>query len=421
MVSVGKSRKITLPPKSIGLFPPQQPANAIVVVQSDEPAQLAQFPEVHHVFGNDGQHVERTIMSSIGLDIGTKNIVLAYRSGKKANFLREVNGYYIYPNASKFVENMLSDQNIERADGTKRPIRWVKYDGRKGLYILGHDAEELAYAHNDTLMRPMAVGSIATDEDAMMVLASIVQGMLSTAEHEVGKFEKEVDLCYCTTAKAINSDRINVDYQRRVMDLIISGYPTEVKINQSSIRESHAIVLKESPDGTGIGLSFGAGTTTVSYCKFGVEVYSFCWAGAGDWIDIEVAKRHGYDPNTPGYKSLETPTTVCRAKESIDLTSALSTDDRLKMDIVLHYRLLIQNVLRGVAHGFKSNENQARIDRAIPIYVAGGTSSPPGFVELIEQQLAEERLPFEVGKVSRSANPLLAVAEGCLIAAENQV
>lgn len=360
-------------------------------------------------------------MPSIGLDIGTKNIVLAYRHGKKASFLQEINGYYVYPNASKFVENMLSDPSVERADGTKRPIRWVKYDDRKGLYILGRDAEELAYAHNDTLQRPMAVGSIAQDEDAMMVLASIVQGMLATAEHEVGKFGDKVDLCYCTTAPAINSDQINIDYQRQVMNLIISGYPAEVPINQSSIRESHAIVLKESPDGTGIGLSFGAGTTTVSYCKFGVEVYSFCWAGAGDWIDIEVARRHGFDPDRPSRKSAETPTTVCRAKEQIDLTSALTASDRLKMDIGLHYRLLIHNVLRGVAQGFEDNENQARIDRAIPIYIAGGTSSPPGFVELVEQQLTEESLPFAVGKVSRSSNPLLAVAEGCLIAAEMQV
>lgn len=360
-------------------------------------------------------------MPALGLDIGTKNIVLSYRHGKKVGFLQEVNGYYVYPNESKFVENMLSDPNRERSDGTKRPARWVKYEGRPGLYLLGKDAEELAYAHNDTLQRPMAVGSIAHDEDAMMVLATIIQSMLGAAENEIGEFaEDAVDLCYCTTAKAINSDSINIDYQRQVMNLIIDGYQSKSKINQSTVKESHAIVLKESPDGTGIGLSFGAGTTTVSYCKFGVEVYSFCWAGAGDWIDIEVAKRQGYDPNS-SKRSQETPTTVCRAKEKIDLNTAVSTTDRLTMDIALHYQLLVQNVIGGIAQGFLTNESQARIDTAVPFYIAGGTSSPPGFVELVEKLLAESNLPFAVGKVTRSVDPLLAVAEGCLIAAENQV
>jgi hypothetical protein len=362
----------------------------------------------------------RILMKHIGIDVGTKNIVLAIKGGDgDPIFLREINGYYIYPNPTNFIRNMLSDDNKVRSDGTKRPARFIEFEDRKGLYVLGQDAQELAYSANDTLLRPMAHGGIAQDEDAMMVLASIVQGLLDMAENEVGKFTDQVHVTYCTTAKAVNADITNIDYHKQVIDLIIEGHETDAEITSSSIKESHAIVLKESPDGTGIGISWGAGTVTVSYCKWGTEVYSFCYVGAGDWIDLEVAKRHGYDPNNPRKKSKETPTTVCKEKESIDLSGGHPTG-RLGFDIFAHYTQLINTVIDGIVTGFVDNEDQARIDGAINIYMAGGTSSPNGFCELVQKLLGEAEVPFDVADVNRCDNPLFSVAEGCLIAAETE-
>jgi hypothetical protein len=358
-------------------------------------------------------HGRRISMDSIGIDIGTKNIVLACKDGDEIVFLVEVNGYYIYPNPSKFIKNMLDDPSKVRSDGTKRPARWIEFEDRKGVYVLGKDAEELAYAHNDTMLRPMAEGGVSQDEDAMMVLASIVQGLLEMATKDVGKLDSKSHICYCTTAPAINASS-NISYHKQVIDLILDGFDAGSEIESSSITESHAIVLKESPDDTGIGISWGAGTVTVSYVKWGDEVYSFCWVGAGDWIDLEVAKRHGYDPDKPRLKSKETPTTVCRAKERIDLSSDDTPSDRLNLDIVLHYRILIQNVIRGIVQGFIDNENQARIDDAINVYMAGGTSSPLGFAGLVKELLVEEEPPFAIDQVYNCENPLVAVAEGCL-------
>jgi hypothetical protein len=360
---------------------------------------------------------ERIVVNAIGVDIGTKNVVVALRSNKKIIFLREINGYYIFPRPTKFVENMLDDPSKVRSDGTKRAARWIKLDNRDGLYVLGKDAEEFAYAHNDTLLRPMAEGGVASDEDAMTILASIVQGLLAMAEHEIGQFQDEVKLCYCVTAPALNRQS-NVEYHKQVIDLIIANYKTTSKIGSETIRESHAIVLKESSDGTGIGISWGAGTVTVSYVLWGTEIYSFSWVGAGDWIDLQVACRHGYDPESPRKRSPETPTTVCRAKEQIDLLKDYTT--RLELDIVLHYRILIQNVIRGIVQGFIDNETRARIDKPIDVYMAGGTSSPNGFEELVSKLFAEQQPPFSISKIVRCKDPLFAVALGCLQAAEMQ-
>lgn len=382
-----------------------------IKVAKEEELQVYRLGDIYN-----GRRIQ---MDHLGIDVGTKTIVLAYRSGDKIDYISEINGYYPFERCTPFIKNMLNDPNKVRSDGTKRPARWFELDGK--AIVLGRDAEEFAYAKNDTLLRPMAEGGIAADEEAMTVLAAIVQGLMTMAEHDIGEFSKEVKLCYCTTAKAINKES-NIDYHQRVVNLVIEGYETDAKLVYNSIKESHAIVIDMSEDGTGIGISWGAGTVTVSYVKYGLEVYSFCWVGAGDWIDTQVAMRHGYDPNalnTMKKKAKETPTTVAKKKTEVDLTPGVDySDDRLAMDIVLHYDVLINQVIEGIVAGFKQNESEARIEDAIPIFMAGGTSSPVGFVERCAKKLEEVQPPFEVGNIERAANPLYSVATGCLKAAE---
>ena len=352
-------------------------------------------------------------MSALGIDIGTKNIVLAARQHGKVKFLREVNGYFCYPRPSHFVEAMLSDPNKTRSDGCKRAARWLRLSGQQGIFVVGADAEELAYAHNDTLLRPMAEGGVAQEEEALTILSAIVQGLLRTAEKEFGALSDGTKIVYATTAPALNRP-LNLEYHERVIDLIVGGY--HKNFQAQPIRESHALVLKESKDGTGIGISWGAGTVTVSYVLWGTDIYSFSWVGAGDWIDLEVARRHGYDSNNLQRRPRETPTTVCRRKEQIDLSKPHA--DRLGLDLLLHYRVLVQNVIAGIVRGFIENEDRARVDKPLALFMAGGTCIPTGFETLVQDVLRAEHLPFEVDKIVRCTSPLLAVAEGCLLAAE---
>jgi hypothetical protein len=318
---------------------------------------------------------------------------------------------------------MLDDPNKTRSDGTQRPARWFIMPDTDQAIILGQDAEEFAYAKNDTLYRPMAEGSIAANEEAITVLSSIVQGMMEMAEHEIGQFKGDVKVCYCTTAPALNKE-INVDYHERIINIVIDAYETKAKIQRKSIKESHAIVINMSPDGTGIGISWGAGTVTVSYVKYGLEIYSFSWIGAGDWIDEQVALRHGYSPFTSKMRkkiAKETPTTVSKRKMTIDLTPGKEPEDRVGLDIVLHYDVLINTVIDGIINGFEENEAEARLDGVINVYMAGGTSSPQGFVKRVSAKFAELNVPFEIGSILRSDLPLYCVSIGCLEAAEKGI
>lgn len=360
-------------------------------------------------------------MKYLGLDIGTKTVVLAYKGkGGKPEFISEINGYYTFERPSAFIENILNDPTKVRSDGVKRPAKWIKLeDGR--ITVLGSDAEEWAYANNDTMQRPMAEGGVAPDDDALIVLSSIVQGMLDMAENDLGQFDDEVKLTYCTTAEAVNKD-INIGYHKRVVDMILGGYESKSKIITNTIKESHAIVANESPDGTGIGISWGAGTVTVSYVKFGLEVYSFCWVGSGDWIDEQVAMRHGYDPlysKSRRKVAKETPTTVAKRKHTIDLTPGKEPTDRVGVDILLHYQELIARVVDGIVNGFLEHEADARIDGAVNVYMAGGTSIPNGFEDRVRSAFAAVNdLPFEVAGVIKSKSPLYSVATGLLKASE---
>jgi hypothetical protein len=439
-----KQKRITPPakkePKDNQVKPPVKPekkSEPIVPVNAEDPSgsngRVPAKPKyrVHRL--GDIYTGRRMLMQHLGIDIGTKTVVVAYRDDQgDVHYISEINGWWPFERATKFIEKLLADPNKVRSDGTKRSAKWIKMPESGAVMVLGKDAEEFAYAKNDTLRRPMAEGGIAADEEAMTILASIVQGLIEMAENEIGNFGDEIKITYCTTAPAINKRTTNVEYHERVVNLIIEGYETNAEIalvgpyedRSGAIKESHAIVLdmdeEHGSEDTAIGISWGAGTVTVSYVKWGEEIYSFCYIGAGDWIDTEVAKRHGFDPDAGVMmrKSKETPTTVTKRKESIDLTPGNEPDDRVGLDIVLHYDVLISRVIDGIVSGFVENEDRARIDGAINVYMAGGTSSPKGFVERVAAKFDEKDLPFEIGIIHKSDKPLYCVAAGCLKAAE---
>lgn len=334
----------------------------------------------------------------VGLDLGTKTIVRATRDGDKPKFTKEINGFYSFDNPDTFTKQLLSKQKV--------PV--IEKGGK--IYALGSRAEKLAYAFNKTLKRPMAEGTISKEQEAINMMASIVKAIL-------GKFDEDTIVYYCIPADALNKST-NVQYHDKVAKIILDSYDkSDVEVKAYSINEARAVAISRG-DEVAIGISWGAGMVNVCYSMYGIPVFEFSLVGSGDWIDVETAKQFGYDPNNPDSDSQETPTTICRKKEEIDLEADYDKMDRVNQAITLHYQMLIENVVEGLINGFKKNIDKARIDQEIPIIMAGGTSSPPGFGEYFEKILRSKELPFEVSEVSVHDRPLYAVAEGCLIAAE---
>lgn len=349
---------------------------------------------------------EEIEMKRIGLDLGTKHIVLAWRDdNNKVKSRFEVNGYLTIPRPDSFTEQLLQ----------KSGVPYIKNDDE--IIAIGGKAEQLAYTFNKTLKRPMAEGSLSKDDEySQEIMAIIIRSIIKSA---VGKLDDGSLIYFCTTADAINSTNLNISFHKKIVELIIKGYATEAKVNANHINEARCLVVEET--GAAIGISWGAGTVTVHAGIFGVPIFEFSIVGAGDWIDTEAAKRFGYDPAYPGKDSLETPTSICRKKESLDLTLyPAKKDDKVGLAIYLMYEILVENVVRGIVKGFNENRDKCRFDKPVPIVNAGGTSMPNGFMELFKKKLDEVRsqLSFPVGDVRRADDPLFAVARGCLVAAE---
>jgi len=197
----------------------------------------------------------------------------------------------------------------------------------------------------------------------------------------------------------------------------LDSYKSEegATIKAFPINEARSIVISQMPDRTGIGISWGAGMVNVSYCLFGLPIYEFSLVGSGDWIDMESARVTGNLEKTDGRDKPKA--LVAKAKEKVNLGGPLP-ETNLEKAIYINYQILIENVAKGIAEGFRQNEQKARADKPMPIVMAGGTSMPEGFLDMFKKVFADQKMPFEVGEVKRAEEPLYAIAEGCLIAAE---
>jgi len=345
--------------------------------------------------------IVRGKLMNLGLDLGTKNIILCYEKDEKIKYRREVNGFYRLPQDNNFTKNMLVSAGVP----------YIEMGGH--FVALGAKAEEIAHAFNKTLRRPMQEGVLAQgEEDAIEIMAIIVQNLIGF------DLADDATLYYCVPAPALNAD-VNTDFHQRIAQLIINGYQSQSgkKLIGHHINEAHALVLSQ-PDvgGTAIGISCGAGMINVCYCLFGLPVYSFSLVGSGDWIDVESARQFGYDPKNPEGDYKHTPTSISRIKEEVSLAGMPS--DAVKRAIHICYTILMDRIIDGIIDGFKKNEDKARINNEIPVVVAGGTSCPDGFTELFKEQFKKKNPPFKVGEINRPDKPLFAVAEGCLRAAQ---
>ena len=67
---------------------------------------------------------------------------------------------------------------------------------------------------------------------------------------------------------------------------------------------------------------------------------------------------------------------------------------------------------------FSAPSQLPKIDRPMPIVLAGGTAKPAGFQQKFEQMLrAGGDFPIRISDVRMAKNPLAATAHGCYIAA----
>jgi len=345
-------------------------------------------------------------MDRLGLDLGTKHIVLSWREDGRVRSRYEVNGYIELRRDDQFTRQLLVKQGVPH----------VEHGG--SLIAIGGKAEKLAFMFNKTLRRPMAEGGVSRDDPAAQEIMAII--VKSIIESVVGKSpEKGTVLYYCTTAKAVNSESLNVDFHRRIVQLMIEKFVGQERISAFHVNEARCLIM--DVQGPAIGISWGAGTITVHAAYMGIPIFEFCVVGAGDLIDLEAARRFGYDPARPEGDYRETPTSVAAVKTSPEFDLGVDHPaGSVGQALRIMYEIQVENIVHSIARGFGDNRDKCRFPEPVTVVNAGGTSMPKGFMVLLSAKLSEHsgELGVPVGEVRQAPEPLLAVSRGCLTAAE---
>ena len=333
---------------------------------------------------------------SCGFDCGSYNLVCCTRGeGNKFEYKREVNAFLEIPLDNRFVFNMMKNAGV--------PL--IERDNI--AYALGQRAVDIAYTMSTLdLKRPMVSGCVNPKEaHAFQIMSIMIHSLLDEV-----KQDKEV-LYYSVPANAINEET-DADYHSKVLDAIFKAFQDThgYTVKANPINEGLALVYSElgAKAYTGIGASFGAGMVNFCFAMYGAPVFSFALVNSGDWIDRQAAKATG-----------ESVTFINKEKSKINLIS--EPKNMIERAIQTQYKLMIEKTVVGIKQGFNSEHKKARPDGPIDIVIAGGSSSPVGFDILFEQIVREAKLPMEIDKIVRPADPLFSVSRGCLIAAENAI
>lgn len=330
---------------------------------------------------------------AIGLDVGTSFIVLAKDNSGQITYKDFRDAFYVIkpttPVATKMIEKGLSGKVfIKDADGS--------------FILLGKDAIEKAIERNDTAKRPMYKGVVsAKEKDAKKVLAFILKEVAGKST-EAGE-----KLVFCVPAQPVDQEDedFDVGYHEDVVKTVL----LECGYSARAINEAEALCYAEleNEDYTGVAVSCGAGMTNVCVMLNGEPTVVFSTTKSGDWIDRMASVATG-----------EPDSVVQAEKEGGVFKIGEPVDNPVLSAVSAYYERLVDYTTKQLSAALQNHKALPKFKNPLTIVVAGGTSQAKGYIELFEKKLTENQFPLPVKVVKHAADPLHAVAKGCLIAAK---
>ncbi|MEZ5403646.1 MAG: hypothetical protein R2729_28455 [Bryobacteraceae bacterium] len=329
---------------------------------------------------------ESTIMNPnvIGLDVGTSRIVTAKPVSEKSfEYQTQLNAFVSVP-FSKMVEGSL------RREG-------VRYDVQgEQIIVVGDDSPRFADLLHVETRRPMTEGVLnPTDSESVPVIRKIIEGMVLNGE-------EKPTVWFSVPAAPLNAEE-GLTYHESTLRQMFSDLDCPVQ----SVNEGLAVVYSELEDTnyTGIGVSCGGGLCNVSLAFLSMPAMSFSVPKAGDFIDSSAASVTGDLANR-----------VRLAKEENFHFNGHFVD-KLHQVLTVYYEDMMLSVINSMKEAFSDTRKMPKLNRPIPVVLAGGTSSPPGFRERFERLLRNSKFPIEISEVRLAKDPMTATARGALIAA----
>ena len=325
---------------------------------------------------------------AVGLDLGTSRIVSAQCQDTDILFGTQLNAFTTIP-FSKLTEGVLK----------KERIPYVLQDSEITVY--GDESDRFANLFHTETRRPMRRGVLNPDEltSATMVREIV---MLVTGEKN-GRGQK---LCFSIPAAPLGAGEAVATHQSQMMRMLCDlGY--EVR----SIPEGLAVVYgeMESSNYTGIGVSCGGGLCNVCLSYLSVPVFSFSIPKAGDFIDISAANARG-----------ESATRIRAIKEESFCFNGHFAS-KIHQAIGEYYDEMIHALVAAIRDTLASVQSMPKLNRPIPLVLAGGSVLVSGFRDRFEKQLRETELPVAIAEVRLAPNPQHSTARGALVAAMSEI
>ncbi|HEY0080319.1 MAG TPA: hypothetical protein VGB73_17045 [Pyrinomonadaceae bacterium] len=322
----------------------------------------------------------------LGLDIGTSRIVVS-EGPKPQDTHTQLNAFVAVP-FSDMAENVLKQRNM------------VYERNCKSLYVYGNDSDFFASFLNTDARRPMQYGLLnATEEMGQQIIQLIIKRVVPQAR-------KGEMICFSVPGKGESANG-NLVYH----EAVLKNFLQSMGYNAKSLNEGQAVVFSELQDEnfTGIGISCGGGMCNVSVSFMSMPMITFSIPKAGDYIDTNVAVVMN-----------ETKTRVRLFKEEkLDLSRPPKDD--LTRALHIYYEDVLQALIDRLRSEFKHSSQLPKIDRPMPIVLAGGTAKPTGFLQKFESMLkGGGDFPIEISDVRMARDPLTTTAHGCYIAAMSE-
>jgi hypothetical protein len=320
----------------------------------------------------------------IGLDVGTSKIVRARGDSKATEATDQLNAFFTVPYAA-LTQTTLKQNNVPH------------YRDGDELVVCGGAAETFAHMFNAVTRRPMARGVLNPMEPAAVRVLEAIMGMLVPSARQPGEV-----LAFSVPAAGGDINAELTYHEGSIKNFLRSKGYTPLAVN-----EGLAVVLAELADEsfTGIGISCGGGMCNVALSYLSIPSLTFSLAQGGDYIDASVGSV------------VNEPATRVKAIKEEELDLSRPATNKVTKALQIYYDKLIETLVDELINAVGRSHKMPRADYKLPLVLAGGTSMPHGFRDRFEKMLRSRTLPFEIGDVRLSTDPLTATARGTLVAA----
>lgn len=321
-----------------------------------------------------------------GLDVGTAFIYCSQKIGPQVSFKSQRNAFFDVE-SNEFIRDILRKSEVKHVLSQDR------------IYVVGNDAIKFANVFGRSTRRPLRSGVISPEEEeGLLIVELLIKSVL-------GPPSEEGEIVYYSTPGA----PVDADFDTIYHQNVIKGFLEKWGYVPKPINEGLAVIFSELAEDnfTGLGISFGGGMANVCLAIMSVPVFSFSVSKAGDWIDEQVAKV----TNQPVSK-------ITFFKEtSLNLKNPVAGVTKTEQALSIYYDHLIEYILEEIKKEIFRSTSIPKFETPIPIVVAGGTATPPGFLGRFKKILQKTGFPLELREARLASEPLYTVAKGTLIAA----